>query len=264
MAVFTPEGELKQSLKFPTPSEYPAFVDALAENIALLDTHEFIAASVAVPGRIDRTNGIGIAFGNRPWENVPIGPDIAKILGCPVTLENDAKLAGLHEASYILETYKKVLYVTISTGIGGGLIIDGMIDPNFQDIEIGQLLLEHDGRLTDWEDFGSGRAFQEKFGKPVSEIDPEDGAAWYYIARNIAIGLIDLIVTLTPQAIVLGGGAGSNYAKFKDRLDEQLKIYENPLVALPAILPAQRPNEAVIYGCYDLLKAQYENTTPDN
>ncbi len=47
---------------------------------------------------------------------------------------------------------------------------------------------------------------------------------------------------------MIGGGVGSHLEKFKDRLDEQLKIYENPLLVIPPIVKAQRAEDAVIYG----------------
>lgn len=257
LVVFDVDGKIKESLKFETPEQYDEFISTLEANVANLATKDFRAACMAVPGRIDRKEGVARAFGNRPWVDVPIGQDAEKIFDCPLIIENDAKLAALSEARYIIKDFKKVLYITVSTGIGGGFIINGKIDPNFQDMEVGQLLLEHDGKLMDWEDFGSGRAFQKKFGTRVSETDPQNTAAWYYLARNIAIGLIDLIVTLTPEAIILGGGVGAHYDLFKDRLAEELEIYENPLVPIPPIFPAKHAEEAVINGCWDLLKERY-------
>ena len=124
-------------------------------------------------------------------------------------------------------------------------------------MEAGQMLLEYNGELRDWEDFGSGRAFNEKFGKRVSDTAPEDNEAWYWFARNIAIGLINLMATLTPDVIILGGGAGAHLEKFQDRLTEQLKIYENPMFAVPPIQKAKRAEEAVIYGCYELLRDRF-------
>jgi predicted NBD/HSP70 family sugar kinase len=198
-----------------------------------------------------------VAFGNRPWENVPIRADLEAVIGQSVRIENDAKLAGLSEARLVPQ-YQRVLYVTISTGINSALVINGRLDSGTLDSETGQLLLEHEGRLTDWEDFGSGRAFQQKFGKKVSEIT--DPHAWYYIARNIAVGLIDLMATYTPEAIILGGGVGAHFDKFGDRLQEELKIYQNPMLPTPILLPAQRAEEAVIYGCYQLARDPHELT----
>jgi predicted NBD/HSP70 family sugar kinase len=112
------------------------------------------------------------------------------------------------------------------------------------------MLLEHDGKLMRWEEFASGKAIVAKFGKRASDItEPDD---WYVIARNIALGLIDVIAATTPDAIVIGGGVGSHFAKFGDRLTEQLKIYEDSLLHVPPVFGAQRAEEAVIYGCYIL------------
>lgn len=261
IAVFDKKGEVIEQIKFPTPKNYEEFKTELANNVAKLTTDGFIRVVVAIPGRIDRKHGIALAFGNLDWTNLPFQQDMEPIFNAPVILENDAKLASLSEAIRVKDKYRKVLYVTISTGIGAGLIIDGKIDKNFEDMEAGQMLLEHQGRLVDWEDFGSGRAFQEKFGKRVSDVADDNHEAWYWFARNIAIGLVTLMATLTPEVIILGGGAGAHLEKFKDRLDEQLKIYENPMFAIPPIIKAQNAEEAVIYGCYELAKQHHAKVT---
>ncbi|MCA9330365.1 ROK family protein, partial [Candidatus Saccharibacteria bacterium] len=212
----------------------------------------FDHAVVAVPGRIDRKRKIGIAFGNRPWRNIPIGDDVRKIVKCPVSIENDTKLAALSEAILIQKNFKKVLYVTISTGISSGLIVDGVIEPNLADSESGQMWLEHNGKLSQWEDFASGRAIVKTYGKLASEIT--DKKIWQNIAQNIAKGLIELIVIIQPEIIVLGGGVSTHFDKFKDPLLNNLHQMEVPLAPIPSIKKALRPEEAVIYGCYELLK----------
>lgn len=257
VAVFAENGRLKEQIKFPTPANYEAFIDELANTVAKLSTNDFKAAGVAIPGRVDRTHGIGVAFGNLSWKDVPVQRDVERLVHAPVLVENDANLAALSEARRVLKDYKKVLYVTVSTGIGSGFVTDGSLDPHFLDAEVGHLLLEHDGKLQRWQEFASGKAIVAKFGKKASELPADDNDAWYLVARNIAVGLIDLIATLTPDAIIIGGGVGSHYDKFIGRLQEQLKIYDNPLVVIPPILKAKRAEEAVIYGCFELVKDRY-------
>ncbi len=258
VAAFGKTGRILKSVKFPTPKDYDDFVQEVQQRIKSLDVDDWQACAVAMPGLIDRKNGVVVAFGNLPWENVPVQADLERVLNCPVMVENDANLAGLSEARHVIKDFKRVLYVTVSTGIGGGIITNGVIDPGLQDAEIGHIMLEYQGRLRRWEDFASGSAIVEKFGKRASEIT--DDRTWYVVARNLAIGLIDLIATLTPDAIIIGGGVGSHFDKFKDRLLEALKIYENPLLKTPPIIKARRPEEAVIYGCYELLKDRYAKT----
>lgn len=256
LAVFTENGKLKEQLKFPTPKEYPEFLKTIENNLALLKEKEFEYATVAVPAKLDRNKGIAIAFGNRPWRNKPIDKDLGKFLNCPFNLENDSKLAALSEAIYIKNDYNKVLYVTISTGISSGLIVNGIIDNSLQDSESGQMWFDYMGKPTQWEDFASGRAIVEKYGLRASEIN--DPKIWKEISHNIARGLIELIAVIQPEVIVLGGGVGTHFNKYKKPLLAELSKYELPIIPIPPILKAHNPEEAVIYGCYYSSKAEHE------
>ncbi len=259
VAVFTQNGILKESFKFPTPDKYKDLVDVFRKNIENLKLNDYSCAVVAVPGKLDRKNGIGLAFGNRDWENVPIVHDFEKIVKCPVTIENDTKLAALSEAILIRKEFKRVLYVTISTGISAGLITDGIIDPNLADSESGHMRLPYKGKLEIWQNFASGKAIVKKYGKRASDIDPKDTKTWNEIAYNISIGLIDLIAVFQPEVIILGGGVGTHFNRYKDPLLKELKKYEIPIVPIPPIRCAINPEEAVIYGCYDLSKQVYSH-----
>jgi len=255
LASFDDKGKLLDTVKFPTPRDYDNFLADLRHYLQFLKIVNYQAAGIAAPGRIDRLHGRALAFGNLPWRDVPIQADMERIVDAPVVVENDAKLAGLSEAKVIIKEFKKVLYVTISTGIGTGIIINGVIDPSFEDSEGGHLMLEHDGKIENWETFASGKAIFKRFGKKAQDITDE--SAWKIIARNIAIGLIDLIAVIQPEVIVLGGGVGQYYAKFSDYLDTELKRYETPLVPIPPIRLAKRPEEAVIYGCFELAQQHF-------
>lgn len=255
VGAFTNDGELREQYRFPTPPDYAAFLAEVAQVVDKISTKEFDAGCVALPGRVDRNEGIGIAFGNLPWKHVPIQADLERIFHCPILVENDANLAGLSEAICLKDQYSRVLYVTVSTGIGTGIIANGKIDPDFADSEGGHITLEHDGKLQQWEGFASGRAIVTRFGKRAQDIT--DIAAWKTIARNLAVGLIDLIAVVQPQVIVMGGGVDSYFERFKKYLENDLQHYETPLTPIPPVLKAQRPEEAVIYGCYELARMTY-------
>jgi glucokinase len=257
VAALNNEGVISESVKFPTPKVYPEFLRELAKTVATLSTKEFAAAGVAAPGRVDRNRGVALAFGNLPWKDIPLQHDIERIVHCPAVVDNDANLAGLSEAM-LLGQYETVLYVTVSTGIGTGIIVNQKIDPEFADSEGGEILLEHDGKLQKWEDFASGRAIVKQFGKRASDITDEK--TWKTIARNIAVGLFDLITFIQPDAVVLGGGVGTHFDQFDDYLLQELKHFETPITPIPPVLRAQRPEEAVVYGCYDLAKSIHGKT----
>lgn len=252
------KGKIEESVKFKTPRDYTEFVSVLASNVENITTNRWRLVCVASPGKVDRENGIGIAYGNLPWLNVPLRADIKKIAKCDVLIENDVKLAGLSEARLLKPTKRKVVYITISTGISDGVIINGVIDPDLQDSEAGHMLFERDGQLVTWESFASGKAIVKRFGKMASEIN--DPGIWKVIARDFAIGIIDIVANIQPDIVIIGGGVGSHFHKYEKPLMAELKKYENPMVPIPPITAAKNPEEAVIYGCYELIKDHEVNS----
>lgn len=255
VAAMTDKGAIHESVKFPTPKNYRDFIPLLRDTINGLSKTDFRAGCVAAPGEIDRARGVVKILGNLPWKNAHLVRDIEQITGCPIRIENDAKLASLSEAILIKDKYSRVLYVTISTGIGIGLTVDCQIDSRIGDGSGRTMMFEHHGRMQPWESFASGRAIVKRFGKFASEIN--DKATWSKIVHNLRPGFIELIAILEPEVIVIGGGAGHYLGKFHELLVDALKKFETPMFTVPPIRPAKRPDEAVIYGCYDYARQMY-------
>ncbi|HVS78939.1 MAG TPA: ROK family protein [Candidatus Saccharimonadales bacterium] len=253
-AVFTPEGEMVCERKIKTNPDYEGFKNEVASEIRELSKRfHFSHCCCALPGWFDFKTDTALAFGNLKWQNIKIKNDLEAMMpGVKVLYHNDAKLAGLSEAVLLHKKYRKVLYVTLSTGIGGGVIIDDVIDNDFANFEPGQMLFEYGGKRQKWEAFASGKALKERYGKMASEI--EDEATWREYTRTLVVGFEDLLATIQPDAVVIGGGVGTHFDKFKPFLEEELAKINNPLVPTPPLLRAQRPEEAVIYGCYDYIK----------
>ena len=250
------DGVIIERYRFLTSPNYESFVKNLAENIDKLTTKSFKAAGVGIPGIIDRKLGIGKVSPNLPeWKNVHIKTDVEKITNCLVSIENDSKLAALSEAMLLKDKYNRVLFVTISTGIGVGFINNQVIEPAFADLEAGEIIFQHNGEFQTWESFASGKAIVKQFGKQIHEIN--DTKTLEIIANNIAIGLIDVLAFIQPEIIVIGGSVGSSYPKYEKYLQADLQRYENPMMPIPPIREATRPDDAVLYGCYDLVKNLY-------
>jgi len=257
VGVLNDDGTITEQIKFATPGDYSEFLEKVRETVASFTTKEFQAAGIGVPGVLDRTHSIVRSFGNLPWRNVHIQADIEKIGACPTVINNDAKMAGLSEALLLKAEFKRVLYITVSTGIGIAFVNDGIIDDNLADPGGRSLLVEHRGKLVPWESFASGKAIFKRYGKPAHEIEDEE--AWKTISRDLTRGLMELIALTEPEVIVFGGGVGSSFHKFKSYMEADLKKLETPLVKTPELREAKRPEEAVVYGCYDLAKATYEH-----
>ena len=255
VCTLTDDGVIEESIKFPTPQVYTAWKKQLTATISSLKTKKFTGGTVAIPGEVDRKNGIAVMFGNLPWKNIHLVHDVEAITGCSILTENDAKLAGLSEAMLLKNKYRRVLYVTISTGVGIGLTVDGKIDASIGDGGGRTMLLEHKGKMVPWETFGAGSSIVREYGKFASEIT--DKATWKKIVHNFTPGFIELIAILEPEVIVIGGGAGHYLERFHDFLVADLKKYETPMFIVPPIVPAKRPDEAVIFGCYDYAKQNF-------
>ncbi len=260
VAMLDKHGVIKEQAKFPTPKKYDNFLLELRHARAHFTHHDFEAGGIGVPGSIDRQHGISVGSPNVAWRKVALESDCEKIFACPFVMENDANVAALSEAM-LQKSYETVLYFTISTGIGTGVIRKQQIDPSFLKMEGGHILLPYRDKLVKWEDFASGRAIYNQFGKKAADISDEQ--AWKTIARNLSLGIFENIAIVQPDLIVIGGGVGTYFKQYRTHLLAELKKYETPIVPIPKIIGAERAEEAVIYGCYDLARQRFGHGTAD-
>lgn len=252
LTVFDDTNHELSSVRFETPKPYEQFLEQFEEHVQQVRHSAFSHCAAAAPGRLDRKLGTVLSCGNLPWKNMPIQRDLSKIVGCPVAIENDAKLAALFEAQNVKHEHNKALYLTISTGIGAGVITNGVIDPTLQDCEVGSMLLPHDGESASWESFASGQAIHEKHAILVSDI-PDASPLWNEIAQNLAPGIFNCCSVIQPDVIIIGGGAGMHLAKFIKPLKDELKKIGSTMVTIPPMYVASKPDKAVVYGCLTLM-----------
>lgn len=254
VATINDDGTIVEKHRFPTPKEYEPLLQGFKDALESFEVREFVGGGIGVPGSIDREHGISLGSPNVSWGNAPLQADAAAIFNCPFVIENDANMAALSEAM-LHKDRETVLYFTVSTGIGTGFIRNQQIDPALLKSEGGHMRLPHNGQLQDWEDFASGRAIVSKFGKKAEEITDE--ADWKTIAHNLSLGFFAHIAILQPDLIIVGGSVGTHFEHYGHYLTEELKTFEIPIVPIPLIIEASRPEEAVLFGCYDLAKQRF-------
>ena len=200
-------------------------------------------AGVSAPGPIDLEEGIITDPPNLPgWHNVPLARILHDRLGMRVYLENDANAAGVGEHQFGAgRGFRHMIYVTISTGIGGGIIIDNelYIGTSGAAGEVGHIGVAASGptcgagHVGCLEAFASGTAIAARAREAIAqgrmprtariaEHNPPLSAETVYLAaeqgeaeaaeiiaaagRYLGIGLASLVNVFNPQAIVLGGG----------------------------------------------------------
>ena len=215
-----------------------------AAEKAEISLTQISAIGLGAPGISNPEIGVVYRSPNLPdWHRVPLRDIVAKRLDKKVFLINDANAAALGEMEYgAVRGCRNFIYITISTGIGGGIIIDGKLynGANGMAGEIGHMTVEPDGLPCNcggsgcWELYASGSAIarrareQIKSGKKTQLLElaggdlnmidapliekaakQKDALARKLIAetaRYLGIGFGSLINIFNPELIVIGGG----------------------------------------------------------
>ncbi len=248
IASFTTSGHIHRRFKFPTPKTTEAYVQVLTQELETHFGNETIdAIVVALPGIIK--DGVAVWCNNLKWSNFNAKAALKGILkNAPLFIENDANLAGLSETRQLKEIPPLSLYVTISTGIGSGIITDGTIHHALRASEIGRTLVEYDGQVREWETFASGNAIHTIYGAYARDITSK--RTWNEIADRISRGFIATIPVLQPDVIIIGGSIGTHFEQYGAQVTALLNEHLPGHIAVPKLIPAKHPEEAVIYGCY--------------
>lgn len=242
---FERDGTMTKLAKFPTPDDESVYVEQLLTTILPLKT-QIDAIVIAFPGTV--VNGVLLRGGNISWHNFDIRKELRSSLPTtPTFVENDANLAGLGEARALNPMPRRVLYVTISTGFGGGFIVDGAIEPSLATAEFGAMRLMYDGRLQKFEHFASGHAIAEHYHQFAHDITSESD--WSDITDRFVTGFAAFIPIVRPDIIIIGGSVGTYFERFGPLLQAKLQAVLPEHYHCP-IVQAKHPEEAVVYGCY--------------
>lgn len=251
VTTFSRQGKPGNEFRFETPKNEDDYIGTLSEVLHeqyLSKGRTVDGVVIAVPGMVKNNKAYHCA--NLGWHNFDIAKRLKPLFEdtIPIWLENDANLAGLSETLRLEKPPRNSLYVTISTGIGTGIVADGKIDRNMAMSEGGHMLIEYDGRLREWESFASGRAIRETYGKYARDIT--NRAIWTQIADKISRGFLVMIPMIMPDVIIIGGSIGTYYDHYKEPLKQLISAQLPAHIPMPAFHQAKYPEEAVIYGCY--------------
>jgi fructokinase len=212
-AIGSGPGRLKDTVVLPTTSPDETIgraADFLAGGDGLA------AVGVGSFGPIDLRTGRITTTPKSGWGGVDLVDRLQERLDLPVVLDTDVNAAALGEhrwgAAVGLETF---FYVTVGTGIGGGGLVEGRLMHGLLHPEVGHMRIPHDRERDPFdgvcpyhgdclEGLASGRALEARWGRRAEEIDEDE--AWALEAEYLALGLVNLICTVSPQRIVVGGG----------------------------------------------------------
>ena len=197
------------------------------------------------------------------WKDFHLSEHLAGLLGIPVVMDNDANVGALGEAHYgVGRGFSPLFYMTLSTGIGGGIYSDGKIWRGADSYggEIGHLTIRPDGPECLCGAFGcyermcSGLWLERDRGKPAKELMQDAEFVRRYVV-DLALGLKTCIMLLNPARIVIGGGISkAGEALFGPLRAELRRAITNWSAARIDVVPAELGDASVLYGALALAK----------
>jgi len=270
----------------------------ILDTIAQTDAarRDFIGVGIGAPGPLDREKGIVIVAPNLGWRNFPLRDRIAERLHLPATLDNDANCATVGEWwQGAAQGGRNVIGITIGTGIGGGLIIEGELFHGASDVagEIGHTTIDLNGRHCKCGNYGcleayaSGPAIAVRarevlvreetasllpslVGGRLDEITAEtvyraaqqgDAVASEIVrdtARYLGVGIANMLNILNADVVVVAGGVTqAGDALFVPLRAEVRRRAFRPAVDATRIVPGDLPGTAGVVGAVATFKMQH-------
>lgn len=258
------EGKFSDKFDFPTTT----LEETLGKIKEVIDSYkgkEFKAVGVSIAGPFNYKEQI---FKKPPnlhesWDNQKLSEIFSKETNIPTFVAHDASVAALGEAIHGSGKGKNpVLYYTVSTGIGSGLINNGNIFHGIYNPEAGHQVFSKDGDLCDCGQVGdlesksSGKALKERTGKEPRDIEGTD--LWEEAMEWIALGIANSIIHFSPEVVVIGGGMTKHGNIFFEPVKKSVSKYLKVVPNVP-IVPSGLGQDNGIIGALEFARISSEN-----
>jgi len=260
---------------------------------------QFVGVGVGAPGPLDRGRGVVLIAPNLGWTNLPLRDLIQERVGLPSTLDNDANCATLGEWwTGAARGGRNVVGITIGTGIGGGLILDGRLYHGSADMagEIGHTTIDSNGRRCKCGNYGcleaytSGPAIAERAREGLEALQADETSLLSQMVNNrleritaqtvyeasergdplarevvretarfLGAGIANLLNVFNPDVVVVAGGVTqAGDARLEPRNAEVRKRAFRPAVEACRIVPGILPGTAGVVGAVATFLQQHQ------
>lgn len=248
------------------PTTTPA--ETLARSVEFFAEHELDAVGVGSFGPIDIARGSIATTPKAGWANTDVVGALRAALGVPVAFDTDVNAAALGEqrwgAAIGVDTF---CYLTVGTGIGGGVmagdqLVHGLVHP-----EIGHMLIRHDKARDPFdgicpfhgdcfEGLASGSAIRARWGKPGEEL-ADRNEVWELEADYLALGVANVVCTMSPKLVILGGGV-MKQETLRRFVQERVPALLAGYVETPPIVKPALGDRAGVLGAIELARKAAE------
>jgi fructokinase len=277
-AVASSPQDLCEELRFPTttPAETLARVVVYFQEVQKKYGH-LAGLGVGCFGPVDLdtnspTWGFVTATPKPDWADTDVAGFLSRSLTLPVAFDTDVNAAALGENFWGAgQGLDNLVYLTVGTGIGGGVLSGGKLVHGLVHPELGHFLLSRDPKDTFSgscpyhgfcaEGLASGPSLEKRWGKKAQELPPEH-PAWDLEAKYLAQALLAFITCFSPQKIILGGGVMEQRQLFPKIHAEVLRLnngyFRSPALTAEGIVnyivPPSLGNRAGILGALALAR----------
>ncbi|MBS5926419.1 MAG: ROK family protein [Clostridium sp.] len=250
-------------------------VSILRENI----TSDIGGIAVSTAGQVDSSSGLVIdAIGESfvGWKGTNVKELIMEEFNLPSVVENDANCAAIAEGvSGAGRNIKNFVLITIGTGIGGGVFVDGKLLKGAGGIagELGHLLIDirqEDGsrKIEKWEKYASTTSLVNRIKDSLNLKDEIDGrwvfnelkkgnkevkAKYYEWIYDLSLGITTLIHIFNPEMIIIGGGISAQGNILIEPIDKHIKeLAMKAFTENLKVVATKQNNDAALWGAYFL------------
>jgi predicted NBD/HSP70 family sugar kinase len=277
-------GVVVEQEAFPTDPRLEGTLSRIIEIVRKFSAHSSIEGiGVSIPGLVTPATGNAIFVPYFKWRDLPIGDMISQATGLPVTIDNDANAVGLAELWFgrpEVRDARDFIFVLVADGVGTGIIFDGQVYRGMRGAagEFGHMIVGSDapvpcscGNDDCWEAFASERAAIARYNKLSGTIqapnfaslidralDGEQNAktALTETARYLGIGISNLVVGLSPEAVIVGGAITRAWPLIEKALTEKIERSVRRGVPSARILRSTLSGDPTLKGALSLVLAR--------
>jgi predicted NBD/HSP70 family sugar kinase len=276
--------EQKEFLTDPDPDKTIQNVLTLVREFTLKSKGSIEAVGVSLPGLVDPSTGNAVYVPYFKWRDIPISKMISAAIGLPVIIDNDANAVALAELWFgrpEVSDARDFILVLVAEGVGTGIIFDGQVYRGQRGAagEFGHMVIGTHapvpcscGNRDCWEAFSSERAALARYLKLSSQenMAPFDfrdlvdralageanaKAALIETARYLGIGISNLVVGFSPEAVVVGGEITRAWSLVETALTETIEHSIRRGLASARILPSTLGEKPALRGALSLVLA---------
>jgi fructokinase len=238
--------------------------ETLGRAVEFFSAHAVDALGVGSFGPVDLQRGVITTTPKPGWADTDVAGPLRRALGVPVAFDTDVNAAALGEqrwgAAAGLDTFS---YLTVGTGIGGGVMAGNELVHGLSHPEIGHMRIPHDPARDPFagscpyhgdcfEGLASGTAIRARWGRSGDELASEP-EVWELEAEYLALGVVNVISTVSPQLVILGGGVLKQDGLL-DAVSDRAHALLAGYVVAPKIVAPALGDRAGVLGAIELAR----------